>query len=57
LFNRSEQAAPDPQSADLRSPLPGDVLSDEWEKYCQLWIDAGGRLITHMRAGETDRVG
>jgi hypothetical protein len=28
----------------------GDVLIDDWEKYKQLWIDAGGRWITHTGA-------
>lgn len=34
---------------------PGDVLIDDWEKYRQLWLDAGGRWITHTSAAETDR--
>ncbi len=34
---------------------PGDVLIDDWEKYRQLWIDAGGRWVTHTSAAETDR--
>ena len=32
---------------------PGDVLVDDWEKYRQLWLDAGGRWITHRSADET----
>jgi hypothetical protein len=34
---------------------PGDVLIDDWEKYRQLWLDAGGRWITHVNAIETDK--
>jgi hypothetical protein len=34
---------------------PGDVLIDDWEKFRQLWIDAGGRWITHVSAADTDR--
>lgn len=29
---------------------PGDILIDDWEKYKQLWIDKGGRWITHTSA-------
>ncbi len=32
---------------------PGDLLIDDWEKYKALWIDAGGRWITHRSAAET----
>ena len=34
---------------------PGDILIDDWEKYRQLWIESGGRWITHVSAAETDR--
>jgi hypothetical protein len=34
---------------------PGDVLIDDYEKYRGLWIEAGGRWITHISAAETDR--
>lgn len=27
---------------------PGDILIDDWEKYRQVWIDRGGRWITHV---------
>jgi hypothetical protein len=37
----------------LRSPLPGDALTAEWEKYCRLCIAAGGRWVSQMCAGET----
>lgn len=33
---------------------PGDILIDDWEKYQQLWIDVGGRWITHTSATDTD---
>lgn len=29
---------------------PGDILIDDWEKYRHLWIDKGGRWITHTSA-------
>lgn len=29
---------------------PGDILIDDWEKYRELWIGAGGRWITHTSA-------
>jgi len=32
---------------------PGDVLIDDWVKYRQLWLDRGGRWITHRGAVET----
>lgn len=32
---------------------PGDILIDDWEKYRQRWIDAGGVWITHRSAAET----
>lgn len=34
---------------------PGDILIDDWEKYRQLWLDAGGIWITHTSAADTDR--
>lgn len=34
---------------------PGDVLIDDWEKYRQLWLNVGGRWITHTSAADTDR--
>lgn len=34
---------------------PGDVLIDDWEKYRSLWVDAGGRWVTHVDAEETSR--
>jgi hypothetical protein len=34
---------------------PGDVLIDDWPKFRHLWIDAGGRWITHVSAADTDR--
>lgn len=30
--------------------LPGDVLIDDWEKYREFWLRAGGRWITHTSA-------
>lgn len=35
--------------------VPGDILIDDWEKYKHLWINAGGRWITHRSAYETIR--
>ena len=35
---------------------PGDVLVDDWVKYRQKWVDAGGVWITHVNALETDRL-
>ncbi len=32
---------------------PGDILIDDWIKYKQLWLAAGGRWITHRSAEET----
>lgn len=32
---------------------PGDVLVDDWEKYKDLWIAAGGRWITHTSAAQS----
>jgi hypothetical protein len=32
---------------------PGDILIDDWDKYRQLWLDKGGRWITHRSAAET----
>jgi hypothetical protein len=32
---------------------PGDILIDDWIKYKQLWLAAGGRWITHRNAAET----
>lgn len=32
---------------------PGDILIDDWEKYRALWVDAGGRWITHRNAAAT----
>lgn len=29
---------------------PGDVLIDDWTKYRSLWIERGGRWITHLSA-------
>jgi hypothetical protein len=34
---------------------PGDILIDDWEKYRSLWIEKGGRWITHRSAAETIR--
>jgi hypothetical protein len=31
----------------------GDVLIDDWKKYRQQWLDAGGRWITHRGAAAT----
>lgn len=28
----------------------GDILIDDWEKYKHLWIERGGRWITHLSA-------
>lgn len=36
-----------------RFAKPGDVLIDDYEKYKQLWLDAGGRWITHRSAAES----
>jgi hypothetical protein len=32
---------------------PGDVLIDDWEKYKELWIKAGGIWVTHVSAVNT----
>lgn len=32
---------------------PGDILIDDWEKYRDLWIAAGGVWITHLSANAT----
>lgn len=29
---------------------PGDILIDDWEKYRDIWIERGGRWITHASA-------
>lgn len=34
----------------LHMKAKGDVLVDDWEKYRELWIAAGGRWITHTSA-------
>ena len=34
---------------------PGDILIDDWEKYRDLWVGAGGRWITHTSAAESVR--
>lgn len=36
-----------------RHAEPGDLLIDDWEKYRDLWLGAGGRWITHRSAAET----
>lgn len=33
-----------------RYAKPGDVLVDDWEKYKDLWIKAGGLWVTHTSA-------
>ena len=33
--------------------LPGDLLIDDYERHMQLWLDAGGRWITHVSAEAT----
>jgi hypothetical protein len=32
---------------------PGDILIDDWEKHRQLWINKGGRWVTHTSASDT----
>lgn len=32
---------------------PGDVLIDDWEKYKHLWVQKGGRWITHTSASKS----
>ncbi len=32
---------------------PGDILIDDWEKYKHLWVNAGGRWVTHVSAKDT----
>ncbi len=32
---------------------PGDILIDDWTKYRALWLDKGGRWITHTSAAQT----
>lgn len=32
---------------------PGDILIDDWEKYKDLWVNAGGKWITHTDAEST----
>lgn len=31
----------------------GDILIDDWDKYRHLWVEAGGRWITHISATNT----
>jgi hypothetical protein len=38
-----------------RHAARGDVLIDDWEKFRQLWLEAGGHCTTHVSAAETDR--
>ena len=33
----------------------GNVLIDDWEKYKDLWVAAGGRWVTHKSAADTAR--
>ena len=33
----------------------GDILIDDWEKYCHLWLARGGRWVTHRSAAESIR--
>lgn len=32
---------------------PGDILIDDWDKYRQRWLDAGGRWVLHKDARST----
>ena len=32
---------------------PGDVLIDDWEKYRDRWVKAGGLWVTHVDASKT----
>lgn len=34
---------------------PGDLLIDDWERYRDLWLGAGGLWITHVSAAQTAR--
>lgn len=36
-----------------KNAKPGDILIDDWEKYRDLWMGAGGRWITHTSAANT----
>jgi hypothetical protein len=38
---------------ECKHAAPGDVLIDDWVKYRNLWIEAGGLWITHTSAGDT----
>lgn len=31
----------------------GDILVDDWERYKHVWIDAGGRWVTHTSAASS----
>jgi len=33
--------------------LPGDILVDDWERYKEHWLEAGGVWITHTSAAES----
>ena len=33
----------------------GNVLIDDWDKYKDLWVAAGGRWVTHKSAADTAR--
>lgn len=35
--------------------VPGDILIDDWEKHRSLWVDMGGRWITHTSARNSIR--
>lgn len=37
----------------LHIQRPGDILIDDWEKYKHLWLERGGRWITHVSASES----
>lgn len=44
------------QSKDkVRHGRPGDILVDDWDKYRQLWTDAGGIWIQHYSAAQSIR--
>jgi hypothetical protein len=42
-----------PSKEKYKHATPGDLLIDDWEKYRNLWVQAGGVWITHTSAEET----
>jgi hypothetical protein len=36
-----------------RYAKPGDILVDDWERYREHWLEAGGTWITHLNAASS----